>query len=234
MAAGSLQTQDFRVQIGAFGDSFSYTYFTERGVRNVITSVDQTGIYRYFVGSYNTREDAEAVQRDMIDKGFPYTTIIDLEEQKILCGANCPYFRDGMVYVKDPSQEMTVRSIFFDFGRYNLSAASKAELNKVADVLKENPDLKLKVLGFTDAVGSASANIQLATSRARVARNYIINKGVFADRIFIKVFGEASPAADNQDFGGNDMPDNRKWNRRVVLAIIDEKGEVQKGEDLKE
>jgi outer membrane protein OmpA-like peptidoglycan-associated protein len=134
--------------------------------------------------------------------------------------------------VQDPKREVTVRNIYFDFGRYSLSLEAKEELNNVYQILRENPALRLKVLGYTDGVGSPQANLQLASSRARSARNYLINRGIRADRMFIKVFGEANPVAPNSDeFEQNkDLPENRKWNRRVVLALIDEQGEVKTDE----
>jgi OOP family OmpA-OmpF porin len=109
---------------------------------------------------------------------------------------------------------------------------SKEELQDVAQKMKENPALKLKLLGHTDAVGSAQANVQLATNRARSARNYLINKGIRADRMYIKVFGESEPAAPNALDDGEDIPENRKWNRRVVLTLIDEAGEVKTDKEV--
>jgi outer membrane protein OmpA-like peptidoglycan-associated protein len=224
--------QDFRVQIGAFGERMSAEYFKEKGVEDYIESSDQMGLYRYFAGAYDTRDEAEKVRQAMEEKGFPHALIIDLEEQRILCGANCPYFRNGLIFVQDPKREVTVRNIYFDFGRYSLSLEAKEELNNVYQILRENPALRLKVLGYTDGVGSPQANLQLASSRARSARNYLINRGIRADRMFIKVFGEANPVAPNSDeFEQNkDLPENRKWNRRVVLALIDEQGEVKTDE----
>jgi outer membrane protein OmpA-like peptidoglycan-associated protein len=226
-----MAAQDFRVQIAAYAEAVPDTFFREKGVANVIASSDQMGMHRYFAGSYATREEAEIVQQEMIGKGFTYSSVIDLEEQRVLCGANCPYFRNGSVFMQDPKREATLQNIYFDFGRYSLTAESKTVLNGVYEKLRDNPNLKLKLLGYTDGVGSAQANMQLAASRARSARNYLINKGIRADRMFIKVFGEAEPIAPNAEEVGEgkmeDLPDNRKWNRRVVLAIIDDQGEVK-------
>lgn len=228
-----LEAQDFRVQVAAFADSVSSSYFKSRGVEGVVTTVDQMGMHRYFYGSYQTREQAEQIQKQLISKGFPFASIIDLEEQRILCGANCPYFRtDGAVFVQDKARSSTLRNIYFDFGRSNLTVESKTELDVVAQTLRENPNMKLKLLGYTDAVGTAQANVALATTRARAARNYLINKGIRADRMYIKVFGEADPIAPNEDFDGNDIAENRKHNRRVVLAIVDDAGEVKTNKDL--
>ena len=153
--------QDFRVQVAAYTDSMPSVYFREKGLSTVIATYDQIGLYRYFAGSYKTREAARFAQEEAIRKGFPHAQIIDLEEQRILCGADCPYFRNGVMFVKDTTQDQTVRNIYFDFGRYSLSAESKAELNVVAGWLKDDKNAKLGILGYTDGVGSAQANTDL-------------------------------------------------------------------------
>lgn len=215
--------QDFRVQIAAFEQPMAMSYFTERGVNDYIETTDQVGLFRYFAGAYATRLDAEKVRQEMIAKGFPFASIIDVEEQRILCEVNCPYFRNGVFFIADP--QANIRNIYFDFGLNTLTAAARAELDRVAERLIKNKAFKLNVLGYTDGVGSPQANVELAAGRARAARNYLIAKGIRADRMFIKVFGEADPVAPNGEETSNgaiiDLPENRKWNRRVVLALFE-------------
>ncbi|MEZ4918806.1 MAG: OmpA family protein [Saprospiraceae bacterium] len=220
----SLQAQNFRVQAAAFADSVSSSYFKDRGIEGVIVSRDGYGIYRYFVGSYNTLDEAEAIRKQLVTKGFPNATVIDLEVQRALYDTPCTYFAGNPG--ADPSLGMHVRNIYFDSGSSTLSSESIRELEQIAQTMRENPDFKLQLTGHTDAIGSAQTNQQLATTRTRVTRNYLIKRGVQADRMFLKIYGEAKPAVDNQDFYGNDLPQNRKWNRRVTLALIDESGEL--------
>ncbi len=218
--------QDFRVQIAAYADSMPVAYFKSHGVEKVMVSTDQMGLYRYFTGAYKTREQAEKVLEDLLGKGFPNATIIDLEEQRALGEANCPYNRPGRPKVlQDDSKSTTVRYIFFDLGQFTLSTESSAELNLVAQAMKDNSKLALKIIGQTDGVGDPVSNLELATNRARAARNYLINRGIRTDRMTIKVYGEAEAEYPNKDEKGNDLPENRKWNRRVVLALIDPNGE---------
>lgn len=234
-AGTALRAQDFRVQVAAYAESMPASFFHERGLTQVIATYDQIGLYRYFyAASFHTREEAEKVWVEVRQKGFRFATILDLEEQRILCGLNCPYFRDGVIFVKDTSRENTVRNIYFDFGRYSLTPEAKQELDLVASWLKNDSKLKVGVLGYTDAVGDAKANAALGTNRARAARNYLTSKGVRADRMFIRVYGEAQPIAPNADYDGNDLPENRKWNRRVALALLDASGEVKTDQQIQE
>jgi outer membrane protein OmpA-like peptidoglycan-associated protein len=218
--------QDFRVQAAAFADSVPMAYFKTRGVEKVLLSHDQMGLYRYFVGTYNTREEAAKVQADLVGKGFPNAAIIDLAEQRILCGANCPYFRENMIFVQDSN----VYNIFFDFGRYSLTADAKTELNKVFEAMRSDLKTKLTLLGHTDGIGNKEANLRLSANRARSARNYLLNKGIRSERMSIKIFGESDPITPNTDIDNTDRPEARKLNRRVTLALRDEKGEIKAAE----
>jgi hypothetical protein len=226
LVSNVLQAQNFRVQAAAFSAPVALSYFKDRGIESVITGMDANGIYRYFVGAYHTLDEAEAVRQQLITKGFEKATIIDLEVQRALYEVPCSYFA-GNPAGTDPSMGMNVSNIYFESGSSALTAESKRELDRYAVLLRDNPQLQLNLTGHTDAVGSAQTNVQLATTRVRIARDYLISKGVRADRMFLNVAGEAQPAVDNQDFYGNDLPKNRRWNRRVVLAIIDDSGEIE-------
>jgi outer membrane protein OmpA-like peptidoglycan-associated protein len=232
-----LSAQDFRVQIASYEKPMPDTFFHEKGVQNFIVSHDMMGMYRYFVGSYRTRDDAEMVRQEMVESGFPFTTVIDLEEQRVLAETDCPYERPGYFRKQEPKQGAALHTVFFDFGRSTLSEESKVELNAVCQKMKDNANLTLNLHGHTDAIGDAKANVQLATERARAARDYLINKGILANRMYIKVFGESAPQAanaeeDNDGQKGADLPENRKWNRRVELMLKEESGTAKTGDPM--
>ena len=220
-----LCAQVFLVQIAAYAEQQPDAYFKEKGVANYIETPDKSGIYWYSAGKYATKEEAETVQQEMIAKGFVHALIVDEEEQRILSGVDCPYIRDGVIFVQDPSHNPNEHTIYFDFGKSKLDPESKEVLDDVYLKMKQNTSLTLKILGFTDGVGDGKANMKLAAVRSRSARDYLINKGIRADRMFMEVFGEAEPAAPNaEDDGSNagkgrDLPENRKWNRRVTLTL---------------
>ena len=228
LSGTQLIAQDFRVQIAAYGERKSQAFFNERGIEEYVETTDQLGLYRYFAGSYHTRDEAETVRKSVAAKGFPYALIIDLEEQRVLCGAGCPYFRNGTVYVKDLQRQETTNTIYFEFGRYSLTPDAKQIVNRFYDQLRENPALKLKIHGFADGIGSKDANLRLSANRSRAVRNYLAYKGIRVDRMLMEVFGEANPILANKDEGDDrtDAPENRKWNRRVVLLLVNDFGEA--------
>jgi outer membrane protein OmpA-like peptidoglycan-associated protein len=234
LSLACLSAQNFRVQIAAYAEKMPDTFFLEKGVKDVYVSYNQmSGIYSYFAGSYATREEAEKVQKELTGNGFPFAVVIDLEEQRVLSNAGCPYYHPDFK-ASLPKPGLNERNIYFDFGSSDLTAESKKVLDAVHQAMKENLALNLKLHAHSDAIGSAQANIELASTRARTARNYLINKGIRADRMFIKVFGEAAPIAansteDNDGKKGDDLPENRKWNRRVELILTDEPEMVKLG-----
>ncbi|MEO6040219.1 MAG: SPOR domain-containing protein, partial [Saprospiraceae bacterium] len=146
--------QDFRVQVAAYADSIPVAYFKDQGLERVVVSTDQMGLYRYYAGSYKTREQAEKMLEEVIAKGFPNAIIIDLEEQRALCGANCSYNRPGQPkFLQTGKKSTTLRYIFFDTGRFTLSPEAFSQLDLVAAALLAKPQLLLKIIGQTDNVG---------------------------------------------------------------------------------
>ena len=213
--------QDFRVQIAAYADSMPLAYFKSRGLERVLVSTDQMGLYRYFAGTYQNREQADAKLKEIIAKGFPNAVIVDLEEQRALGGATCPYNRPNRpIFLENIDDKTNAYYLYFELGSASLSAETCAEIDRVEQGLKANLKLSLQIIGQTDGLGDAAVNQELATSRARAVRNYLITKGIRTDRMTIKVYGEGAAALPNKDeISLKDLPENRKWNRRVVLRV---------------
>jgi outer membrane protein OmpA-like peptidoglycan-associated protein len=225
VAPNFMLAQEFRVQIAAYAERQPETFFNEKGIVNYSEIADKSGIYWYSAGQYPTWEAAETVRLDAVNKGFVNALVIDEEAQRIISGMDCPYIRDGVVFVHEPNDNPSEHTIYFDFGKSSLDTESRSALDEVYQKLKQTPGLILKIKGFTDGVGDGKDNMKLAATRSRSARDYLIFKGVRADRMFMEVFGEAEPAAPNaEDDGSNagkgrDLPGNRKWNRRVTLTL---------------
>jgi len=217
--AFSASAQNFRLQLAAFTDSVPPSYFKDKGVNGVVSSVDETGVYRYFFGSYSTLYEAEKVQKQLIGKGFTFASIVDLEEQRVLGNLDaCAYFPGGPEYDASPD---SVRLILFDLGKSILTADAKAALDWAYQQLQKNPALEVRIMGYTDAVGAGKANIELATERARTARNYLADKGVRADRMLLRVFGESAavPAEGDTEYD-SELAELRKYFRSVLIALV--------------
>lgn len=217
--AHSVSGQNFRLQVAAFTDSVPPSYFKDKGLNGVISSIDANGVHRYFFGSYSTRFEAEKVQSQLIAKGFAFASIVDLEEQRVLGDlAACAYFPGGPEYDASPD---SVRLILFDLGKSVLTTEARATLDWAYQQLQKNPGLELRILGYTDAVGVGKSNIELATARARAARNYLADKGVKADRMLLRVFGESAavPAEGDTEYQ-SELAELRRYFRSVLIALV--------------
>lgn len=224
---GSAKSQDFRVQIAAYSERQPAAFFKEKGVDYFSETYDPSGIYWYTGGVFLSRDTADLVCKDLISKGFAHAMVVDEAEQRLLSGEDCPYIRDGVVFVNNPNADPALSIIYFESGSHALDADSRAVLDDVYRKMKQSPALTLTILGYTDGIGDAKTNLELSAERSRSARDYLIYKGIRADRMYMEVMGEADPAAPNaEDDGSNngkgrDLPGNRKWNRRVTLRLID-------------
>jgi OOP family OmpA-OmpF porin len=85
---------------------------------------------------------------------------------------------------------------------------------EVVPVLEKNPDLRIRVDGYTDSRGAAAYNQKLSERRANAVRDLLVAQGISADRIEAKGFGEANPIAPN------DILDNLRKNRRTEITVI--------------
>ena len=105
------------------------------------------------------------------------------------------------------------RNVQFVTGKATLSKSATVELNELAEYLVKYPELKLAINGHTDNVGTAQVNQRLSDRRAASAKNYLVKKGVSADRITAAGFGMTQPLADNNSAA------NRSLNRRIEFKI---------------
>ena len=101
----------------------------------------------------------------------------------------------------------------FGFDSSNLTAAAKTNLDKLAQVLVNNPDTNINIYGYTDSKGADAYNLALSERRAAAVKSYLSTKGIAASRMTTKGMGEAEPVATNDTDAG------RAENRRVEFAI---------------
>lgn len=104
--------------------------------------------------------------------------------------------------------------ILFDFDSSDLRSEARENLRKLADVLNEDSDTNLMVVGHTDSVGDADYNMGLSGRRAQSASSYLISQGISRSRIEVAGRGEIEPIADNDTEAG------QQQNRRVEVAIF--------------
>jgi outer membrane protein OmpA-like peptidoglycan-associated protein len=111
-------------------------------------------------------------------------------------------------------EKITLSNVFYEFDSWKLTKESFPELNRLVRLLKDNKDIIVEIGGYTDAIGKDSYNLDLSEKRARSVKEFIIEKGITAERLSYKGFGAAAPIGDNVSDSG------RKLNRRTEVKII--------------
>lgn len=110
---------------------------------------------------------------------------------------------------------IVLRGVNFEVASARLTANAKTILDGVADALLAQQSIKAEIGGYTSSEGSESYNQNLSERRAASVTDYLVGRGVAADRLTNKGYGEASPVADNSSEEG------RELNRRVELKVVD-------------
>ncbi len=113
--------------------------------------------------------------------------------------------------VPTTKKSVVLEGVNFKSGKAVLLPESEQILNHVAEILVANPDVNVEIGGHTDSDGSVSNNQKLSEMRANKVRDYLISKGVPAERLTAKGYGESQPIGDNA------TPDGKAMNRRVEL-----------------
>jgi len=109
---------------------------------------------------------------------------------------------------------IVLNNIFFETKKFDLDPKSQAELDKVIQLLNDNPTLKIEISGHTDNVGKPADNLSLSNNRAKAVVNYLIGKKIAPQRLAAKGYGETKPVADNKTEEG------KAKNRRTELRVV--------------
>lgn len=112
------------------------------------------------------------------------------------------------------AEVIVLKGVNFETGTDRLTKDSISILNGVADTLSKRQEITVEVAGYTDNRGSAALNQKLSQKRAKRVANYLVGRGVKADKLSAKGYGAANPVADNSTAAG------QAQNRRVELHIL--------------
>lgn len=110
--------------------------------------------------------------------------------------------------------QIVLNNIFYDFDKSSLRTESMAELDKLTELMKDNPSLTIEISSYTDNKGSDEYNLKLSQARAQSVVDYLIGKGTDTKRMTAKGYGEGSPRATN------DTDEGRQQNRRTEFKIL--------------
>jgi outer membrane protein OmpA-like peptidoglycan-associated protein/tetratricopeptide (TPR) repeat protein len=113
-----------------------------------------------------------------------------------------------------------IRSIFFEYGKFELKRESEIELQRLAQLMGKNTSLMVEIVGHTDALGSVQFNQKLSENRAKSAVDYLVSLGIDHSRFVAKGMGKNQFIAINKNPDGSDNPEGRQLNRRVEIKLL--------------
>ena len=105
--------------------------------------------------------------------------------------------------------------VAFDVGRYEIKPNMRPVLDRLASTLNQHSVTTVTIIGHTDSTGSDAVNDPLSVNRAAATRDYLVQRGVSAQRVVVDGRGARQPVADNSTSAG------RAMNRRVEIFIAE-------------
>jgi outer membrane protein OmpA-like peptidoglycan-associated protein len=180
-------------------------------------------VYYGAVGDpHNTLQASDGTFRLKIPKGVKFDLIPEKggfagRTEAVLFRRDYYYFREQYIDLYlDPlavDAKIELRPIFFQQSKDIILEESFGELERLAKLLAEAPNLHIRIEGHTDNVGRAEDLLQLSEDRARAVRDFLVQKGCATSRITTKGWGAQKPINDNSE------EELRARNRRVEIII---------------
>ncbi len=122
----------------------------------------------------------------------------------------------GMIMIgqKFTDAKIVTHGINFDVNKSTIKPESMGTLNMIVQIMKDNPDIRFDVEGYTDNSGDPASNLTLSQNRADAVKTQLISMGVNASRLTSKGYGDTKPISDNN------TPEGKANNRRVEFIKI--------------
>lgn len=133
---------------------------------------------------------------------------------------------EKIIYMKKVKvgESIVLRNIFFDLDKYSLKDESKTELDRLYNLLVENPTLVIEISGHTDTQGSAAYNQQLSEDRAKAVVDYLVAYGIERTRFEFKGYGETQPMISDAEIAKmkskSQKDEAHAQNRRTEFKIL--------------
>jgi outer membrane protein OmpA-like peptidoglycan-associated protein len=115
--------------------------------------------------------------------------------------------------IQKDKQEV-LNNIYFATGQYVLEDKSKVALDKLSQLLKDNPSLKIEIAGHTDDRGKDIDNQKLSLQRAKAVVEYLLKTGIATERLTYQGYGKARPLVPNI------TEEDRSINRRIEMKVL--------------
>ncbi|MEY4931644.1 MAG: putative outer membrane protein [Bacteroidota bacterium] len=122
--------------------------------------------------------------------------------------------KDLLLIPIEENESIELSNVFFQQGKAILKSESFPELDRLVEIMQDNPTMKIELGGHTDNSGNLEALMKLSIDRVQEVKTYMVKKGIRKDRIMGKGFGPTRPLV------ANDTNENKERNRRVEFKIL--------------
>ncbi len=112
-----------------------------------------------------------------------------------------------------PARTYTFEDVYFDFDRYSLRPEATRVLDEAVAALRGDATLRVEIEGHTCNIGTAEYNLALGDRRANAVKDYLVSRGIGADRLRTVSYGEERPKHDNA------REETRRLNRRAAMVV---------------
>ncbi|HZK96149.1 MAG TPA: OmpA family protein [Prolixibacteraceae bacterium] len=203
-----------------FNSYFSYERTNVQGTREGAT---QLANQKYHISVWAQKERIRVYQNEVKIFDLPKALDNKVQYNKLLFEKGTPMISNIRIAVGAPDMrsklitegKLVSYGIYFDVNKDVVKPESNGTLKGIADVLNENPDVHIKIVGYTDSDGADGANLDLSVRRGASVKNELVKSfGIDASRLESDGLGETKPIA------ANDTPANKALNRRVEFLKL--------------
>jgi len=203
-----------------FNSYFSYERQQVKGMREGLTQkTDQ----KYHISLWIQKERIRVYQNEVKLFDLPKAIDVNVKYNKMRFEQGTPMISNVRIAVGSPDMRSKLISegklvsygIYFDVSKDVVKPESYGTLKSIADVLNENPDVRVKIVGHTDSDGADATNLDLSKRRGASVKNELVKDfGIDASRLESDGLGETKPVATN------DTQINKALNRRVEFLKL--------------
>jgi outer membrane protein OmpA-like peptidoglycan-associated protein len=161
---------------------------------------------------------SEGFDAGIAEVAAPQTTTTDTDGDGVPDSIDlCPETQHGIAVESTgcaAGVAINLDGVNFFYNSHELTDEARGILDRVADIIIQQPELRLEVAGHTDATGNPTYNQELSMQRAETVRDYLVTQGANPRYIGAAGYGGQRPIADNT------TPEGLEKNRRVELRVL--------------
>jgi OOP family OmpA-OmpF porin len=180
-------------------------------VQQFKATTDETGRYTFKVNS-NRHFKLTAEKEKYFSKVISFSYDQMAQKDTLFSPELCliPFEMDKPIVLKD---------VLYEFDKATLTEDSKEKLDHLYTIMVDNPSIEIELSAHTDSKGLDIYNLDLSNRRAKSCVDYLAGKGIAANRMTSKGYGETRPIAPNELANGKDNPAGRALNRRTEFKV---------------